>query len=235
MKRIFFTFIIACSTGLLTLPLDHSLRAQESSVQAITQRDGAMVQSSISSNYFALEEQGPRARKHHHSHSDSFHIGPTGPTGPQGDTGLTGPTGGAGVSSAYGSFFTEERSTVLAGASIPFTSKSFASGSITLQPAGGIQLTQSGDYLISFGASSTSGSAQIALTLDGIVIPGTNVSLPLAPINQLTTVSTIVRVTIPPSPSSLLKVINNGSSPFTLGTDLGFDITAFITVEAVNN
>lgn len=237
MKRKFFTLIIACSTAFVALPLEHGLTAQEPSNQAIVQRDDSFGPFSASINNASLESMGPQAKKHHHSDSDSSCIGPTGhpgPIGPQGDTGPTGTIGSSGVSSAYGSFVTQETTSVAPGAPILFTSTSFASGSVTLQPAGAIQLTQTGDYLVTFGASQSLSNAQIALTLNTNVVPGTNLTLPFTVPDQLSTVSTIVRVTTVPA---TLQVINNSStsSSFTIGTNLGFDISAFITIEQVHN
>ena len=238
MKRIFFTLIIACSMVLVCLPLERSLSAEEFSGQTIDQHNSDL--KATSSNGYLNNLKGPVVAKKSNSHCDN--QGPTGcrgPRGRQGDTGDTGPTGSAGVSSAYGSFFTQEISITqpLAPlASINFTSKAYASSDVSLMPNGIIQLNQTGDYLVVFGASPFH-LARLALTINGNVVPGTNMTVPSSVTGgQLTTLATTIRVAEDDLPA-MLQVINNGSSSFSL-VEYGLtgpDITAFITVEKIND
>jgi hypothetical protein len=165
------------------------------------------------------------------SRSDHTRVGPRGPTGPQGPTGPTGTSGSSGVSSAYGSFFVEGIIPLSPGQFIPFDSRAFSTSNVSLQPGPLVRLDQAGDYLVIFGASIALGStAPIALTLNGTVVPGTNVSLTITAFQQLTTVAKTVRVATVPA---ALQVVN-GSNAVTLGTSL-IDIAAFITVEKIND
>lgn len=208
MKRLLFTLITACWMAFAFLTFASSLSAQELPWQAV--------------------DQAPMADTSHSSHK---RIGPTGPTGHRGhrgDTGSTGPAGTSGVSLAYGSFFTQEIPTVNPGAAISFTTTAFSTSNVTLMPAGVIQLTQTGDYLVVFGTASTS-TGRIAVTINGSTVPGTNVSLP--PLCDLSTVAQTVRVTTSPA---TLQLINNGTSHFTLCSQ-GANISAFITLEKIND
>jgi hypothetical protein len=240
MKRIFFTLIIACSMALVAVPLEHSLSAQEVANQSIVQST-ALASSSSISNDSSLENlkglQTKRRDRHQEKKGDDpdpkgAGEGTQGPPGPKGDPGIPGPGGVAGVSNAYGSFFTEEITTVNEDSPILFTSRAFSTSNVTLLADGVIQLTQTGDYLVVFGASTTGPNSRIVLVLNRTAVPGTNVTLPASLPNQLTTVSTIVHVTSVPA---TLQVFNNTSSSITLSSVSGLDITGFITVEKVHN
>lgn len=113
-------------------------------------------------------------------------IGPQGETGPagpapQGPVGPTGPTGATGpFSPAFISLFTKQQVNVSTGDPIPFDNLSAQQGFIfSPLPTGIVIVFDPGVYLVRYGASAatTSGDPTLELFLNGVLVPGSNLSI----------------------------------------------------------
>lgn len=149
------------------------------------------------------------------------------------------------IAVAYGNFYTEDVGVIpgalialpiAPGENVILNQQSPATtNNLILLPTGGIQITQPGDYVVSFGLSGNSSSTvEIALSLDGdFPQPGSNISFPSG-LDQLVSASTIVRVPFANSVvPAILSLVNNGSSDIFLSSEAGDSVTAFITIDSV--
>ena len=237
MKSLFFTFIMASSVGLWAQSSELKYKNDLLVEKAVIQEDAEFEQFSSGSPKVITS-----SHKHHKKHQCV--RGPVGPQGPQGAQGPEGPQGPPGVLSlAYGSIFTEQQTTPINDQiAIPFTSETEASTNVALindlsfiGAGGSLLISEPGDYFVMYGLSilpSINLYPRFALTLDGILVPGSEVNINFT--KQITTVSTIMHVA---NPNTILRLINNtgGGLDQTLGSSILGDVTAFLTVEKLHD
>jgi len=239
MKKLFFTLIMASYASL------YALSSESSSLEKI-----------IAENIFS-QEQGkltPFQRKGSCGSKERRCLpGPAGPQGIQGPVGPTGPQGPSGpLYVAYGSVYTEESNTVLYGDNYPFTSitpaykdvllinDSGCEGCFKSGNGGDLVLCEPGDYHIVFGISLNAPPGDISnnplnrvdLTLNGMLVQGSNINVPFNSTPQMVTASTIVRVE---SPHSVLRLINASSFQEQSEANSPGQVVAFITAERLHD
>lgn len=173
--------------------------------------------------------------------------GVTGVTGVTGSTGTTGPTGVASLGS-FASFFTkfnnlngDPEATILPSNPILFDQQSIAPLGITNNSlTGDITVISSGVYHVVMGAALAAADGQLALTADGIIVPGSQLMTGVA--GQLEDTSFIFSV----ASGQVLRFANVGVASVILqsGTVIASGatgatgptpITAFITIEKIHD
>lgn len=154
---------------------------------------------------------------------------------------------------AYGSFYTKEtlimdetekvsegknalmdEAIILVGSPILFNQTDLATNSLRLQADGSILFTQPGTYQVKYGACTIPleifiGATEIALALNGVVIPGSDITLVTN--RRLDTQSLMFSV---PNAPATLTLINNGVENFGLATFIPETISAFITLKQLD-
>lgn len=242
MKSLFFTLIMASTAGLWAQSNELNLALDSFAGQTIVQEDAAY---QILPNNSQQIVTGRKLRcRDHHSKGEKCLPGPMGPPGVQGPDGPMGPPGPAGILiTAYGSVYTEDMTTVLA--TMPFSPVNFtyetqaSTDNISLHSTlsnngegGSVLISEPGDYFVIYGlilSSVTESAPRFVLTLNGILIPGSNMSVGQA--GQISTVTTIMHVS---EHDSILALINNSGASQDLQANFSGDITAFLSVEKLH-
>lgn len=147
--------------------------------------------------------------KHHSEHER--HRRPHGPQGPQG---IQGPEGGSGIfgKEVFGSFFTrattgDPQATVPYLGGVPFNLETIpAQGNGILHNDGSEDfiLVHPGFYEVHYGVASVDSTIELALTLDGTIVSGSEMSF--SSTNELFTRGTILQNL---EGMSILRLINN--------------------------
>lgn len=264
MKNIFFTLFMASSTALFALPSDSSLAVNAPTAIQNSSLGSAIQSNSSECPEASFNARRRRSSSSGDDHGDRDRgrpgpTGPTGPTGPAGQSGTTGPTGPVGPTGAsdvfipqYGAFSTNSIVTIYPAPStgvtgitaIPFSLIAASTPEIELfsdtsvVPAEvAIQILEPGDFLVVFGVS-TAAAARVALSVNGIFPQiGSNFDTGIADMTTLSTYISLDAADVSGPDGALVKVVNNGSTPFTLAPAIAGsgDTTAFITITKIND